>query len=354
MTIKIIILSFLLLFSSQYLYAQKVDPASFLLQANDETSFMNYEFHKLAYEAAVKENYEEAYRIYIKLSNKGDNRAEYNIGMMYLNGLGVEHKKMDAYKWLRRASKHGNKEAALFFKEMNERYDKKHEVAETEFKPTTKKIETPKPVEKTVDSFTVDKPTNNASAQEVKTAQALLKKENESKEDASALLYLLMAAILVILSLAFFFFKKSSSAVEKPVENAKKVPKHKSQMYQSTYANILDYHTELLKQVNLTKLKADKQNIQIYYMFLYGVIDYFCQLETFTDAEQRRIFSTHMGEKEGQENLTAITQSILEGQRDSSMYHYQAAGGISAKSWHTNKSADALSMLKRLLQEKRN
>lgn len=352
MNIKIIILSLLLLFSSQSLYAKKESHASVLLQANDETSFMHYEFHSLAYEAAVNKNYEDAYRIYSKLAKKGDNRAEYNIGMMYMNGLGVERKKMDAYKWLRRASKHGNKEATLYFKEMNERYAKKHEASETKFNPTQQTTDNTKSIEKNTSTLTAKSSQSAKQVQKVKRSQSVQKKE-EVKEDSSPLLYLLIAGVLVILSLAFFFFKKSASTEKKPAKDAPKQPKHKSQMYQSTYANILDYHTELLKQVNLTQLKADKNKMKIYYMFLYGVIDYFCQLETFTDAEQRRIFSTHMGEQEGQENLTAITQSILEGQRDSSMYHYQAAGGISAKAWNTNRSADALSMLKRLILEKK-
>jgi hypothetical protein len=58
-----------------------------------------------------------------------------------------------------------------------------------------------------------------------------------------------------------------------------------------------------------------------------------------------------MGKVEGKEHLTAITQTILEGQRDHSMYHFQAAGGISAKEWYEHKSKNALSMLKKLLNE---
>jgi hypothetical protein len=86
-------------------------------------------------------------------------------------------------------------------------------------------------------------------------------------------------------------------------------------------------------------------------MSLAGVIDYFCQLEKFSESEQRRIFNTHMGNIEGKENLTAITQTILEGQRDHWMYHFQAAGTISAQEWHEKKSKDALLMLKKVLTE---
>lgn len=348
MNIKNSLFIILLIFSSQNIYAKKEAQTLFLLKATDETSFMNYEFHNLAYEAAQNRHYEDAYRIYLKLANKGDSRAEYNIGMMYMKGLGVERKKMDAYKWLRRASRHGNKEAILYFKEMTDRYDTKaptHVSKPKEIKKTIlKKAEKPKEVVNSIPFSIVQSPEPLKKIEKVQ-------KTEEAPQESFSLSYLLISSLGLILILGLFF-KKSKSAEKKPDKDAHKLPKHKSQMYQSTYANILDYHTELLKQINLPQLKADKTNMQIYYMFLYGVIDYFCQLEKFTDTEQRRIFTTHTGEQEGQENLTAITQSILEGQRDHSMYHYQAAGGISAKAWHEDNLKDALGMLKKLILEK--
>jgi hypothetical protein len=124
-------------------------------------------------------------------------------------------------------------------------------------------------------------------------------------------------------------------------------------MYDSAHANIEKYHTELLKYIDISAYRGDKKMMQIYYMFLAGVIDYFCQLEKFSDSEQRRVFSSHMTKQEGKENLTAITQAILEGQRDHSMYHYQAAGGVSAQAWYEEKSKDALKMLKKVMTEER-
>lgn len=347
MNIKNSLFIILLILSSQNIYAKKETQTSFLLKATDETSFMNYEFHNLAYEAAQNRHYEDAYRIYLKLANKGDSRAEYNIGMLYMKGLGVERKKMDAYKWLRRASKHGNKEAILYFKEMTDRYDKKTPTTVSNPKVIKKKIqkkaEKPKEVEKSIPFSIVQSPEPLKKIEKVQ-------KTEEAPQESFSLLYLLISSLGLILMLGFFF-KKSKSA-EKKEKTSKSSPKSRSQMYDITYAHILDYHNELLKQINLPQLKADKNNMQIYYMFLYGMIDYFCQLEEFTDTEQRRIFSTHIGQQEGQKKLTSITQSILEGQRDHSMYHYQAAGGISAKAWHEDNSKDALGMLKKLILEK--
>jgi len=351
MNFKILSLLLLILLSTQNIYAKKSSSADFLLQADAQTSFMHYEFHNLAYEAAEKNNYEDAYRIYLKLANKGDDRAEYNIGMMYMKGLGVNRAKMDAYKWLRRASKHGNKEATLYFERMNERYAKK--------------------TKKTSPKVTVEKKDEEAKKpQETKTArernQTTPKKkeviqssniEEETSTD-SGLLYIILSFVVLILILSFFFLKKSNKdAPSKDTKKKAEVPQnsmvYKAQIYDITYAHVSEYHTALLKQVNLAQIKADKDKKQVYYMFIYGMIDYFCQLEKLSDSQQRRIFSSHMGELEGKENLTAITQSILEGQRESSMYHFQAAGGISAQAWHEHKSTDALSMLKKVLNEER-
>ncbi len=342
----------LLLLNIHTLHADTESPLSFLLKANEETSFMHYEFHNLAYEAAQKKEYKHAFELYLKAANKGDNRAEYNVGMMYMKGIGVERAKMNAYKWLRRASKHGNKEATLYFKQMNERYEK----AQQE-KPSTEKTQESTPASEP----DPEKETNPTPViPEIKpdpvpavTAVKVDKKEPKM-EEGSPLLYILIALVVLIFSLSAFFMKKTDKPKKKKKEKApQKELKYKSQMFDITYKFISDYHEALLQQVNLAKIKHDPKKLQIYYMFLYGMIDYFCQLEKFNDSDQRRIFTTHMREQVGKENVTAVTQSILEGQRDPSMYHYQAAGGISAKAWHENGSKDALSMLKKVLTEKR-
>jgi len=339
---KIILSLFILLLTVLPLSA--ASPTSFLLKADETTSFMNFEYHSLAYEAAVKKQYDESFRIYQKIANKGDDRAEYNIGMMYMKGVGVERKKMSAYKWLRRASKHGNKEATLYFKKMNDRYDTR-----PVSKPKVKKVHKPsKPVPVVKEAVEVE---------QVKIAEPVAltpqKPQQElPKEEDSSLMYIILAFIGLILGLGFIFMKKGSGTEKAEKQKAPQEGiKYKSQMYDITYAHIADYHAAVLKHIDMDLFKENKKKMQMYYMFLAGVIDYFSQLEKFTESEQRRIFNTHMGRVEGKENLTAITQTILEGQRDHSMYHFQAAGGISAKEWYEKKSKDALSMLKRLLTD---
>ncbi len=358
MKIRTIMIVLALLLSTQGLCAKLSNKASFILKANDNTSFMNYEFHNLAYEAALKKDYKNAYRIYLKLANKGDDRAEYNVGMMYMNGIGVERKKMDAYKWLRRASKHGNEEATLYFKEMNERYDQKH----TEKKPTDRVIKadtTPKDIEKNLSVQSKEKVQNLKVEQKpviMKSSQIMNDNGDKEADNTSNLMYIMIAFVVVIFAIALLFLIKSSSKNSKTKKDDD-VPQNslvqKAKALERTYNSISDYHTALLNQINIAQIKADESKMKIYYMFIYGMIDYFCQLAKINDTEQRRVFSTHMSNIEGKENLTAITQIILEGQRDHSMYHYQAAGGISAQAWNDHKSVDALSMLKKVMTEKR-
>ena len=218
MNIKTIFLSLALLFASPSLHAEKNRDVSFLLQANDDTSFMHYEFHDLAYEAATKKDYENAFRIYLNLAKKGDSRAEYNIGMMYMKGLGVEHKKMDAYKWLRRASKHGNQEAILYFKQMRESYEKRDQAQSKKSAPVKKKEivkqEEPETVEENLSTPPPKKPEVIKTVPSVQTAKKTTTKQVSQKK-GFPILYLLIAGALFILLLALFFFKRSSAGKTK-------------------------------------------------------------------------------------------------------------------------------------------
>jgi len=349
MRLKTVLITLFLLFSMQQLNAKPNDNIDFLLQADDTTSFMNYEFHNLAIEAAKQKNYEDAFRIYQKVAQKGDDKAEYNIGMLYMKGLGIKKSKMDAYKWLRRSSKHGNKEATLFFKQMNDRYEKNLLEKQAQKKAIAEKRKAKADLNKTVEKNT----TTAALAKIAKPVrETVTRSAQQDKENNSSMFYITVIFIALLIALGLFFVLKSSRKAKE--ENAPQSGlKYKAQMYDITYAHITKYHTELLNYFEIDKYKNDKKKMQMYYMFLAGMIDYFCQLEKFSEMEERRIFTTHMANIEGKENVTAITQAILEGQRDTSLYHAQAAGGISAKEWHETGSNNAFTMLKKVLTEKR-
>ncbi len=350
MQLKTILFTLLFVFGAMQQLNAKTN-TDFLLRPDDTTSFMNYEFHSLALEAAKNKEYEEAFRIYQKVAKKSDDKAEYNIGMMYMKGIGVKKSKMDAYKWLRRASKHGNKEATLFFKQMNERYEKNLLEKEAQ-----KKAAALKKSEKSDLNKTEEKNTSTLALKKVvKPEKKELLAPSQTKTDAgNANVYYIIAAVigLVIVSLVFLI-RRSSSSKSKKKEAPQSSIKLKAHMFENTYANISNYHTELLKYFEIDRYKNDKKKMQMYYMFLAGMIDYFCQLENFNEMEERRIFTTHMASVEGKENVTAITQAILEGQRETSLYHAQAAGGISAKEWHETGSTNAFAMLKKVLTQKR-
>lgn len=93
--------------------------ASFLLKADDSTSLINFSTHSRAFDAIDAKEYENSFMIYLKIADKGDDRAAYNVAMMYMNGLGVEKDNKDAFKWLRRAANDGNKEAVLYLKNLD-------------------------------------------------------------------------------------------------------------------------------------------------------------------------------------------------------------------------------------------
>ncbi len=348
MKLKTVVLALLLLFTTQYLSAKVENKTGFLLKADETTSFMNYEFHNLAIEAATRGDYENTFRIYKKIAEKGDDRAEYNIGMMYMRVVGIKKAKMDAYKWLRRASRHGNKEAILFFKEMNERYDTKLQQTrsqkEKESLGKTSGNDLPTGLEKNTTALALEKVLKPAVK---KTSQSPVNKKNE---DNTPLFYIAISfvAILIILGgVIILRYSHKSSKTDSPQSGLK----YKAQMYDITHERISRYHNELLKFFNIDKYKNDKKQMQKYYMFIGGMIDYFCKLEDFSDMEERRIFTTHMGNIEGKENVTAITQAILEGQRETSLYHSQAAGVISAKEWHETESTNAFLKLKQVLSK---
>jgi hypothetical protein len=260
MRLKTVLLTLFLLFSTQYLHAKVENKADFLLKADDTTSFMHYEFHNLAMEAAKQKNYADAFRIYLKIAEKGDDRAEYNVGMMYMNGLGVKKGKMDAYKWLRRASKHGNKEATLFFKEMNDRYEQKHlEKQSQKTKKTTKEKEesdTNKTVEKNTTEIALTKVAKPAK----KVVRPTIKEKSES---STSIFYIAIATIGILIVLGVFFMVRSSRKA-KETSAPQSGLKYKAQMYDITYAHISKYHTELLKFFDISKYENDKKQMQKY------------------------------------------------------------------------------------------
>ena len=55
-------------------------------------------------DAANRGIYKAAYEVFSELAEQGDSRAQYNLGFMYLEGLGVSKDSKEAFRWFRRAA----------------------------------------------------------------------------------------------------------------------------------------------------------------------------------------------------------------------------------------------------------
>jgi hypothetical protein len=55
-------------------------------------------------DAANKGTYKAAYKVFLELAKQGDARAQYNLGFMYYEGLGVSKDSKEAFKWFRHAA----------------------------------------------------------------------------------------------------------------------------------------------------------------------------------------------------------------------------------------------------------
>ncbi|NOR51112.1 MAG: hypothetical protein GQ470_00690 [Gammaproteobacteria bacterium] len=62
--------------------------------------------------AYEEQRYQDAFQLLTLEANNGDSEAQYLLGTLYFDGLGVTHSPKDAVKWLKRASKNHHPAAA--------------------------------------------------------------------------------------------------------------------------------------------------------------------------------------------------------------------------------------------------
>ncbi len=62
---------------------------------------------KAGAEAALHEEFDTALREWLPLAKAGDERAQYNIGLLYEHGRGVPRDLQEAFKWYQRAAERG-------------------------------------------------------------------------------------------------------------------------------------------------------------------------------------------------------------------------------------------------------
>jgi len=63
------------------------------------------------FQAFTAGNYEQALRLWLPLAEKDDADAQYNLGILYMKGLGVEKNLKTAFIWYKRASANGHTDA---------------------------------------------------------------------------------------------------------------------------------------------------------------------------------------------------------------------------------------------------
>ncbi|MBF7690004.1 sel1 repeat family protein, partial [Acinetobacter sp. SCC474] len=61
----------------------------------------------------VQQNYQQAFYWLYQAAKQGLDQAQYNLGLMYKNGLGVEQSYMNAYVWFNAAAEQGFDQAKL-------------------------------------------------------------------------------------------------------------------------------------------------------------------------------------------------------------------------------------------------
>jgi TPR repeat protein len=64
-----------------------------------------------AHKAFAAEDYEKVFQLVFPLATSGNDHAQYTLGYLYYNGLGVEKSETQAMNWIQRAAIQGNKKA---------------------------------------------------------------------------------------------------------------------------------------------------------------------------------------------------------------------------------------------------
>ena len=63
------------------------------------------------FEATKRSDYQTAFILWLPLAEQGDAGAQFNLGVMYEDGLGVKQDDVEAVKWYRQAAEQGNANA---------------------------------------------------------------------------------------------------------------------------------------------------------------------------------------------------------------------------------------------------
>ena len=63
------------------------------------------------FEATTRGDYQTAFKLWLPFAEQGSASAQFNLGVMYANGLGVKQDDFEAVKWYRQAAEQGDANA---------------------------------------------------------------------------------------------------------------------------------------------------------------------------------------------------------------------------------------------------
>ena len=103
------------LFLTTLFYAQNTDIKTLIQKANQGDAEAQYNLGVAYYNGeGVEQSHSKAVYWYQKSAEQGDAEAQYNLGVAYYNGEGVEQSHSKAVYWLRKACENFNDEACEF------------------------------------------------------------------------------------------------------------------------------------------------------------------------------------------------------------------------------------------------
>ena len=76
-------------------------------------SYASEDKFKKGYDLALQGKYLEAFKIWKPLAEKGNERAQYSLGVMYRDSMGIDQNYKLAEKWTRLSAEQGNSSAAF-------------------------------------------------------------------------------------------------------------------------------------------------------------------------------------------------------------------------------------------------
>ena len=105
------------LFLTTLFYAQNTDIKTLIQKANQGDAEAQYNLGVAYYNGeGVEQSHSKAVYWWKKAAEQGDEKAQYNLGNAYANGQGIERSNRQAIYWLGKACENGFEEACVVLK----------------------------------------------------------------------------------------------------------------------------------------------------------------------------------------------------------------------------------------------